>query len=83
MKILFVLWKKGEKRPIRRYGTNPRVLGRKLASFIFQKAFLKVTYGWDIDVFGRKVEFANEGYYFNKKDLQQAFRAFCEIRRPI
>ena len=56
MRILLNFWTKDAKRPILRYGTNPRVLGHKLASLKWEKAFLRVTYS---------------GEYFNKKDLQQ------------
>lgn len=61
-----------------RYGTNPRVLGQRLASASFYKAKILVTYGKKLDNFDKMTEFSNEGEYFNKKDLQQAFRAFCE-----
>jgi len=78
MKILLKFWTKNSRRPILRYGTNPRVLTQKLASLNWQKAYLKVSYGYDIDNFGKKKLFYNEGEYFNKKDLKQAFRAFIE-----
>lgn len=78
MKILLKFWNKDSIEPIMRYGINPKVLGQKLALVIWQKAFLRVLYGKKENVFGKIVEFKNEGYYYNKKDLQQAFRAFCE-----
>ena len=78
MKILLKFWTKGKREPKIRHGTNPRVLAQRIASANFQKAFLKVVYGKDIDVDGNLVQFDNEGYYDNKKDLRQAFRAFTE-----
>ncbi|MFH0750049.1 MAG: hypothetical protein V1917_04030 [Candidatus Gottesmanbacteria bacterium] len=37
-----------------------------------------VSYGKSVDVFGKLVEFYNDGKYDNKKDLFQAFKAFTE-----
>ena len=78
MKILLKYWTTGSKQPKIRHGTNPRVLTQKLASPNWQKAYLKVSYGYDIDNFGKKKLFYNDGEYFNKKELKQAFRAFIE-----
>lgn len=78
MKILLKYWTPSSRRPKMRHGTNPRVLTQRLASLNFQKAYLRVTYGYDIDNFGKKKLFYNDGEYFNKKDLKQAFRAFIE-----
>lgn len=78
MKILLKFWQKGKNQPITRHGANPRVLTQKLASANFEKAYLKVSYGRGLNVFGKMTEFLNEGEYFTKQDLKLAFRAFCE-----
>lgn len=78
MKILLTYRNKDGKRIFHRFGTNTRVLAQRIASDKFYKANLKVSYGKKEDTFGKLVEFTNEGDYFTKKDLQQAFRAFTE-----
>ena len=76
MKILRKFWQKGKRQPIRRYGTNPRVLAQKLASLNWEKVYLKVSYGKELDVFDKLTEFYNDGYYTDKKELKKAFKAF-------
>ena len=40
---------------------------------------LRAYYGIHEDVFGKMVQFDNEGTWFNKKDTIKAFRAFKEV----
>ena len=42
------------------------------------KIYLRVYYGQDINNFGKKVAFFNDGWYENQKDLMLAFEAFAE-----
>ena len=42
------------------------------------KVFIKVSYGKHKDVFGKMVEFTNQGTYENKHDALQALEAFLE-----
>ena len=78
MKILLKYWTTGSKQPKIRHGTNPRVLTQRLASLSFQKAYLKITYGYGVDNFGKKKLFYNDGEYFKSSELKKAFRAFIE-----
>lgn len=40
--------------------------------------YLRVSYGKHVNSLGETVAFYNDGKYRNKKDLWQAFKAFCE-----
>ena len=42
------------------------------------KAYIKVNYGKEKDVFGKLTTFYNDGTYENEHDLQKAFIAFTE-----
>lgn len=44
----------------------------------FSNSYLKVSYGKHKDVFGKLVEFYNDGHYSNRDDLVFAFKAFTE-----
>lgn len=74
MKILMQFFDKNDRLLTYRYGTNTRVLAQKLASLNWQKARIKVSYPELKEEYGEVP--VNEGYYYNKKDLQRAFRAF-------
>jgi hypothetical protein len=78
IRILLKFYGKNGKLLKYRHGDNPRVLSQRLASLKWQKAYLKVVYGKDIDCLGRRVTFYNDGFYLKVKNLKQAFRAFIE-----
>lgn len=42
------------------------------------KVYLRVSYGKHVNCLGKTVTFYNDGVYGNKRDLWQAFKAFCE-----
>ena len=44
----------------------------------WEKYYLWVGYGKQKDVYGKMTEFYNDGEYTNRKDAEQALRAFCE-----
>jgi hypothetical protein len=81
MRTIITYWDKRGRRLTHRFGANVRVLGGKIAWDKFYKAKLRVSYGKRENCWGKLVEFVNEGIYFNRKDLQQAFRAFIEAGR--
>ncbi len=41
-----------------------------------KNAYIKVSYGKDLDNFGKRSEFYNDGYYDNKKELLLVFKYF-------
>jgi hypothetical protein len=43
-----------------------------------KKVYLKILYGYDIDNYGHRKLFYNDGDYTNKKDFNLAFIAFSE-----
>jgi hypothetical protein len=45
-----------------------------------KKVYLRISYGQDIDCWGEKVYFYNDGNYTTKHDFQKAFNAFLEER---
>ena len=58
-------------------GTKSRFMS-KLTAKNWVKCHIKVLYGKQKDVFGKLVEFTNEGIYENSHDAIQAFNAFLE-----
>ena len=43
-----------------------------------KKVYLRVSYGKHLDNFGKLINFYNDGWYDNKKDLHLALKAFTE-----
>lgn len=42
------------------------------------KTYLRVSYGKQVDCFGKLSNFYNDGFYYSKEDLWLAFDAFTE-----
>lgn len=59
-------------------GTASRFLS-KLRGSLWSRCVIRVSYGKQKDVYGKMVEFTNEGEYDNKHDAIQAFKAFLEV----
>jgi hypothetical protein len=59
-------------------GTSKRFIN-KIQRYDWIKCYIKVCYGKNIDVFGKKKEFYNDGEYEDKKEAIQALRAFLEV----
>ena len=77
MKILLKLWKKSGK--VKRYVSEKK---RRIFHFIgtdnWEKAYIRVNYGYGTNGFAQPTLFHNDGTYFNKKDLIWAINAFTE-----
>lgn len=80
MEIIIRLYKKGK--VVRRYITSDRKKFRKmyakLASAVADKYYIRVNYGYDKDVFGKREMFYNEYFDTNLKDAKKALSAFLE-----
>lgn len=65
---------------VKRYktGTSKRFL-KKLNTLDWKKCYIKVVYGKDLDVFGKKTLFYNAGEYTDKAEAVKAFIAFVEV----
>lgn len=76
-KIFLKLWDKNGK--VKRYVSEKKM--RILAYVVrgnYKKAYIRVNYGYGINVFGERVLFHNDGTYYNRSDLQWALNAFTE-----
>ena len=76
MKILLKYWKEKIGKPVVKFSNNPRKIGQILGRINFVKAYLRVLYP------ELKKEYPimpfNDGLYFDKEELQKAFRAFIK-----
>lgn len=67
-----------DKGEMKRYNSNGN--SRRISSIIsrvnFKKAYIKVSYGKKICILGCLCEFYNDGWYYNNKELLQAFNYF-------
>jgi len=43
------------------------------------KVYLKVSYGYALDCFNKRIKFYNDGWYKNKSDFLKAFKRFDEL----
>jgi hypothetical protein len=57
---------------------NWRKLYGKLASAVGHKWFIRVEYGYDKDVYGKRHLFVNEGEYTKLSEAKKALSAFME-----
>jgi hypothetical protein len=79
MKISVVIYK-GSRLVGRRVGNkdNWRKIYGKLASAVGDKYLVRVEYGYDMDIFGKRVMFDNEYIGNNLSEAKQALAAFIE-----
>lgn len=81
MKYLIKVYKKGKMaqmsrtKKIRKFLKNARLINFKNNEI---KAYLKVDYGRYLDVYGKMINFDNEGTYDNKEDFLWAVDTFTE-----
>lgn len=84
MTYILRVYKKG--RRIERYDTGKYYRFLHYTRLIFDKfdkqkdisVYIKINYGYGINVFGERVLFHNDGTYYNKTDLKGAVNAFTE-----
>lgn len=76
MKIKMRLTKNNGEVKWYRSGTIRRFLSR-LTHDQFEKAYVWVGYGEQLDNHGKLIKFFNDGEYINKQKATQALRAFC------
>lgn len=64
--------------------SNIRSFSRRLLRLVnfhnrdFVSVYIKVSYGKQIDVFGKKINFYNDGTYTDEKEFNKAYQAFIE-----
>ena len=68
---------KGKKTNTYTAGTKVRFM-RKIHGSSWDKCYIKVLYGKQTDVHGKKAQFYNDGETHNKEDAIKMFQAFTE-----
>lgn len=80
MKFLLKLW--SDTGTVKRWHSSRiKRIFRNIKAEEFQKAYVKVVYGKEKDVFGKIVVFYNDGFYETRSELLSALKAFTESNR--
>ena len=75
------IWDKNGKTTIFPLTTRRRRLFSRLRHVPYAKVYIKVEYGYDVDVFGKRVMFYNDGYYTERREAVKALQAFLWEKR--
>lgn len=78
MNILLKFWQKGKDGATLRQSSDPQEMHRVLGRAEFEKAYLKVTYGKMVNVWGDTVDVYNHGRYTSKRKARKALKAFVQ-----
>lgn len=77
LRILLKIWK-SDGTLSRYHSDKKRRILQNIKANKFKKAYLKVTYGKSIGIFGKKEILENKGFYDSAKELANALEAFTE-----